>query len=366
VQKVLFIIPSLAYGGAARRLTLLAPRLPGDRFTVRVAVLGPQAPWVDVLRQAGVHVDVLGWRRPFDLQPFLAFRTLARDFAPDVLHAWGSTALRAAACLPGVRRGRPLFASAALAPRGRAGWVDRLLLRRLSGVIAFGESEKQDYLRAGVEAARVLEGPAAVADAPTTPAGPDRSPPVPAGDRVLLAAGPVEVHKGLYAAVWALDILRHVYDDLHLVVAGDGPDRPRVQQFARSLGAGARVHFTGPCGDLGPLLTRADLVWVPSLADRGRCVAAEAMGAGRPVVAARWPGLAEVIEDGVTGHLVPPDDKAALARQTRPLLHDADQRRRLGEAGRQRATDRFGIQTLVEACVRLYDGGRSETSPPGA
>src|SRR5260370_273573 len=123
--------------------------------------------------------------------------------------------------------------------------------------------------------------------------------------------------KGLREAVWALDILRHVYDDLHLVIAGAGPDRPRVEAFARSVGAGARVHFTGPCADLGPLLARADLVWVPSLADRGRSAAAEAMGAGRPVVAARWPGLAEVVEDGVTGHLVPPDDKAALARQSR-------------------------------------------------
>jgi glycosyltransferase involved in cell wall biosynthesis len=174
---------------------------------------------------------------------------------------------------------------------------------------------------------------------------------------VLLAGGPVEPPRGLREAVWALDILRHVYDDLHLVIAGEGPDRPRVQAFARALGAGARVHFTGPCADLGPLLERADLVWVPSLADRGRCTAAEAMGAGRPVVAARWPGLAEVVDDGVTGHLVPPDDKAALARQSRPLLEDADRRRHLGEAGRHRAVERFGVDALAAACVHLYQTG---------
>jgi glycosyltransferase involved in cell wall biosynthesis len=216
-----------------------------------------------------------------------------------------------------------------------------------------------------VEAARVAEGPAAVADARSEAAGQAVSPEVPAGDRVLLAAGPVETYKGLHGAVWAVDILRHVYDNLHLVVAGDGPDRPRVQRFAQSLGAGARVHFTGVCGDLGPLLARADLVWVPSLADRGRSVAAEAMRAGRPVVAARWPGLAEVVEDGVTGHLVPPDDKAALARQTRPLLEDAEQRRRLGEAGRQRAADRFGVQGLVAACAGLYEAAGPGISPRG-
>jgi glycosyltransferase involved in cell wall biosynthesis len=192
-----------------------------------------------------------------------------------------------------------------------------------------------------------------VADEPVAADGAG-APPVPAGERVLLAAGPIEVHKGLPAAVWALDILRHVYDDLHLVVAGDGPDRPRAQQLARALGAAGRVHFTGACPDLGPLLARADVVWVPSLADRGRCVAAEALRAGRPVVAAHWPGLAEVVADGVTGQLVRPDDKAALARQTRLLLDDADRRRGMGEAGRQRAADRLGVAALVGACAGLY------------
>jgi glycosyltransferase involved in cell wall biosynthesis len=351
VQKILFLIPSLAYGGAARRLTLLAPQLPRDGFTVRVAALGPDAPWAKSLRGQGVAVDVLGWRRPFDVRPFLALRGLVRDFQPDVVHAWGRSALRAA-CLPGMTRGRPLFASAAV-PRNR---LDRLMLSRAAGVLAFGEGEKERYLRAGVAPGRLAVGPAAVADAPPAADSAD-GPRLPQEGRVLLAGGPVEAPKGLREAVWALDILRHVYDDLHLVIAGDGPDRPRVQAFARSLGAGARVHFTGACADLGPVLARADLVWVPSLADRGRCAAAEAMGAGRPVVAARWPGLAEVVEDGVTGHLVPPDDKAALARQSRPLLEDAERRRRLGEAGRRRAAERFGVPALAAACRGLYEAG---------
>jgi glycosyltransferase involved in cell wall biosynthesis len=71
-------------------------------------------------------------------------------------------------------------------------------------------------------------------------------------------------------------------------------------------------------------------------------------------VAFRWPGLAEVVEDGVTGRLVPADDKAALARQTRPLLEDAELCRELGEAGRRRAAERFGVEVLVSACTQLY------------
>jgi hypothetical protein len=98
VQKILFLIPSLAYGGAARRLTLLAPQLPRDHFEVRVAALGPDAPWADALRRQGVAVDALGWRRPFDVRPFLALRGLVGDFQPDAVHAWGRGARRAPAC----------------------------------------------------------------------------------------------------------------------------------------------------------------------------------------------------------------------------------------------------------------------------
>ena len=72
------------------------------------------------------------------------------------------------------------------------------------------------------------------------------------------------------------------------------------------------------------------------------------------MVASRWPGLAEVIADGETGVLVAPGDKAALARETRALLDDPERRRRLGEAGRRRATERFGAEAMVRNHESLY------------
>jgi glycosyltransferase involved in cell wall biosynthesis len=361
VKKVLFLIRSLAYSGPARRLTLLAPRLPRAGFEVRVAALGPPAPWIQALRQQGIPVEALGLRRRFDVRPFLALQALAREFCPDIIHAWGTVALRAAFCLPGVRQGRPVFASAALPPAGKLSPFDHLLLRQATGVLAFGEGEKRAYLRAGLDPGRVTTGPPAVAEC-TQDANVEAVPHLPGGGRVLLAAGPIVNHKGLYEAVWGFDTLRHVYDDLHLVVAGEGQDTSRLADFARCLGASRRVHFTGPCPSLAPLLQRADLVWVPSLADTGRSVAAEAMLAGRPVVASRWPGLSEVVEDGVTGYLVTPGDKAALARQTWSLLDDPCLRRNLGEAGRRRAAERFGVNALVAACVPLYEGAAAAPS----
>ncbi len=359
MRKVLFVIPSLEYGGAAGQLTLLALHLPRERFSPRVAVLGRDAPWAQVLRKSGVEVDLLGWRRPFDLRPFLALRSLARDWRPDVVHAWCPAGLRAVGLMPGALGGGRLFASALLPADGRPRRLDRFLLRRAS-VVALGAFEAQRWLRLGLDPSRVCVAPRA-APVPSSAGDSGSLPVIPPGARVLLCIGPVEADKGFREAVWAMDILRHGDFNPYLVVAGTGPDLPRVREFARAIGVAAHVHFAGPVADLGPLLERADVVWVPSLRDRGHGAALAGSSAGRPVIAARWPGLVEIVTEGETGHLVEPDSKAALARATHALFLDADLRRRLGEAGRRRAAEHFGPAGLAQACTRLYESGPGGT-----
>src|SRR5262249_34059191 len=110
----------------------------------------------------------------------------------------------------------------------------------------------------------------------------------------------------------------------------------------------------GPQADVRPLLARAEAVWCPGRVESGVQTALEAMAAGRPVVASRWPRLAELVRDGATGYLVPPGDKTALAGQTHRLLLDAALRQALGEAARRRAAEHFRADVLAERCARVY------------
>ena len=355
-RTILFVIPSLEYSGAARQLSLLAAGLPRDSFHVRVVVLGTESPWATSLRSQGVEVEILGWRRPFDVLPFVALQRLVRSTQPDVLHVWGATALRAVV-LTG-SRAATLLVSRVLSFAHRTSRLDRWLLTRARGVIAFGEAEAERYRQLGVSGTSIT----VVSPGMPVPSGvvkPAELPGVTANDRVLLGLGPIEQHKGFREAVWTFDILRHLYDDVHLVLAGDGPDRPRVEQFVRQIGVRNYVHFTGVCAETASLLHRADMVWVPSLRGSGVCATLEAMAAGRPVVASRLPDLAEIVVDGETGFLVEPNNKAALARQTRLLLNDPLRRQRMGEAGRRRVGELFSVNGLVEACARRYAGERS-------
>jgi glycosyltransferase involved in cell wall biosynthesis len=357
VRTILFVTTSLKYRGAARQLTLLAAALPRASYHVHVMVLGTESPWAASLREAGIDVEVLGWRRPFDFLPLLTLRRIVRSLRPDVLHVWGTMALRTVV-LTGSYAIKRLLVSAALPFAHRANRLDRGLLHRVAGVIAFGNVEAERYRRLGVEETRI----ATVAPAVPVAANkikPAELPGIASTDRVILGLGPIERHKGFREAVWAFDILRHLYDDIRFVVAGTGPDVPRVQRFAQHIDAHRQVHFLGAWNDPASLLQRAEVVWVPSLSGGGLCAALEAMAAGRPVVASRCPDLAEIVVEGKTGFLVEPDNKAQLARQTRHLLDDPALRQRIGEAGRQHVGEHFTVERLAEACARRYDGDKS-------
>ncbi len=360
-MNILFVIPAGSHSGCGKQLTLIAAGLPRDRFTVHVVVLGRDGPLVARLRSAGLAVEVLGWTRFLDPQPIRRLRQRVRSFRPDVLAGWGLAALRIGNLIHDSAR---LILHQLLPPRERHTWLpltrfDRWLLRRADRVMAGHPAEAQAYRRLGMTAEAVCLLPPGVAPvaAPLSPR--DKllqGLALPSGARVLVCAGPLHAHKGFRDALWALDILKYLYEDLHLVVLGAGPERARLEDFARAIQVQDRTHFLGEREDVADWLAAAEVVWVPSRADRGINVTLEAMSVGRPVLAGRTPGLAEVVVDGETGYLIPPGDKVSLARLTRRLLDDPGLRRRLGDAGQKRAEERFAATELVRQWIDVVEG----------
>ncbi len=356
-MKILFVTPGTEADGTTSQLALLTRELPRERFEIHVCVLGTGEGLPPFLQTAGVPLTALGWTRWLDPRPLWELRRLLRDFRPDLVHAFRPSSLRALA-LAGGTEGR-LVVSRPFATRSRrAGGIarlDRWLLRRADRVVVEGTAAADRCLRAGLADEKVVVVPPGVTAAHGT-AAPSPLPEDAAPCRALLCAGRLEAHKGFRDAIWAFDVLRYLHDDLHLLLAGDGPERPRLERFTGRIRAVGRVHFAGMRPDVPALMGAAEIVWVPSLADGGALVALEAMAAGRPVVASRLPGLAEVVADGETGFLVPPGDRIALARQTRLLLDDEALRRHLGRAGRERVARHFAPQSAVRRLAEVYAG----------
>ena len=155
----------------------------------------------------------------------------------------------------------------------------------------------------------------------------------------------------------AVDRLRRSYPQLklRLVLTGDGPERPNIEQRIHELNLGDTVILAGRSEQPTGALLAADIFVLPSESEGFSNAIVQAMACRRPVVACRVGGNPEAVDEGTTGFLVEPGDAEALARGIEPLLLDIDLRRRMGEAGRERALQHFSIDAMMRRTQQIVE-----------
>ena len=144
-----------------------------------------------------------------------------------------------------------------------------------------------------------------------------------------------------------------------LLIAGDGPERAKLERLAAESGVGESVEFLGhlPRAEMERALDRCWVQAAPSLWEEPfGLVAAEAGMRGTAALVSAHGGMAEVIDEGVTGYATPPGDVAALAEALIRILSDRNLAERLGVAGRRRVLDLFTEDRVVERFIELYGG----------
>jgi glycosyltransferase involved in cell wall biosynthesis len=140
----------------------------------------------------------------------------------------------------------------------------------------------------------------------------------------------------------------------HLVVVGDGDERPRLEQLARDLGLDKRIHFMGWRSDLETIVPEMDVVICASKNEGTPVALIEAMAAGVPVLSTDVGGVGDLVAHGTTGWLVPPSDPAAMAQAIGDLLGDAGRRARLAAAGQVVALEQHQVAGLIRRVEALY------------
>jgi len=185
----------------------------------------------------------------------------------------------------------------------------------------------------------------------------------PLGERPVVGyAGRLVPKKGVDTLLAALAGLRGRVPEARLVIAGDGPERSRLERMARTLGVGGAVDFLGHLDALE--LERAMApAWVQAIPSRWEepfgLVAAEAMMRGTAVVASAAGGLSEQVVEGETGYRVPAGDAPALAGALARILGDRDHAERLGAAGRRHALTHFTLDAYTDRIVAMLEAVRS-------
>ena len=181
----------------------------------------------------------------------------------------------------------------------------------------------------------------------------------------LLFVGRLAAVKGvpvLFEALQQLDM-----PDLRVTLIGDGPERAGLEREVAERGLSDVVEFAGYRNqtEVAEALREADALVLPSFAEGVPVVLMEAMASARPVVTTQIAGVPELVEDGVSGRLVPPGDVDALAEALREVLCDAGLRARMGAAGRAKVCAEFDIAREAAWLSRLLESYVSESSDLG-
>lgn len=352
-------------GGTERQMTELVRRLDPRRFTVHVACFHRQGAWLPrVLERAAsvVEFPIRGFGRPATLGQMIAFARWCRRERIAVVQTCDLYANIFG--LPGAALGGVpvrIGSRRELNPDKSPGQIrlQRLAYRAATKVVANSPAAREV-----LEAEGVAPGSIAVIANGVDPGFfdlPDRAPARPIRTLVTVAnLRPEKDHETLLAAAAAL-LDRH--PDLRFRIVGDGPRRAALEQQARSLGVASRIDFLGHRDDVRELLGAADAFVLPSRSEAFPNGAIEAMAAGLPVVACAVGGLLDLIDDGVTGLLVPPGNAPALAAAIDRLAGDPGLGAGLGQRARAEVRRRYSFDRMVGAFEDLYCAGLGASAP---
>lgn len=178
----------------------------------------------------------------------------------------------------------------------------------------------------------------------------------------LLYVGRLAAAKGLPILLQSIATLKINHPDLSLIVVGDGGERAELEATVERLEIAQHVEFVGykSRAEVRDYLLQSDMLVLPSFAEGVPVVLMEAMAAGVPVVSTRIAGIAELVEEGVSGFLVPPGDVACLNECISTLLQDRQLRAQFGAAGRAKVAAEFNINLEVQWLHRILSSHQTE------
>ena len=355
---------SLGWGGQEVRI-LTEARGFIDRGHEVTLLAAPEAPITGAARRMGVPVVALDLRRkrPRDFRALRGWLR-ERDGRIDILNTHSSTDswLGALACRT-LRAPPVIVRTRHVSTRVHANpWTRWLYRKGNAHIVTTGEAvRRQLAAEAGVAMERMT----------SIPTGIDLARVIPGDARAARArlGLPARHTLGIVATLRAWKGHRDLFDALRagsrtgagswegwqVLVVGGGPDREMLERYANERGLGALVRFTGHQDDVVPWLQALDLFALPSYgAEGGPQSIMQAMACAVPVVSTPIGGITEAVDAEVTGLIVEPRNPPALAAALARLRDDGELRIRMGEAAREKALRRFGIERMLDAMEAVF------------
>ncbi len=353
-MRVVHVHRMRGVGGSERHLLALLPALAALGLDVVFVGLDDPAydtePFYRALQVPAVHVPA-----PRDVDPLLLAR-LPRRLGADVVHTHLVHADLYGGLGATLRRARLVSTKHNDDPfrTGPFRHVERGLARLAARIVTITHAlERFTVERVGIPAEKVTTIHYGL-DEPPAAWGVNPPDPVPPGAPVLLSVSRLVEQKGVDVAVRALARVRERQPDAWLVVLGEGPEQDRLAALAAELGVAGAVHLPGRVPDVAAWLRRADVLVHPARWEGFGLALLEAMLASLPIVASRVSSIPEIVADGESGLLVPPDDPEAVAAAVLDVLESPAG---FAAAGLARARSEFSVARMAERTLAVYGGG---------
>jgi glycosyltransferase involved in cell wall biosynthesis len=174
-------------------------------------------------------------------------------------------------------------------------------------------------------------------------------------DIVLTYMGRLGIEKNLPFLLRSFAGIANTYENVRLLVIGDGSDRENLEERVRLMGLAERVHFTGmvPYNDLPAYMAAADAFVTASVSEVHPLSVIEALASGLPVVGIQSPGVGDTIQDGITGYLAPEEDMAAFTAKLSRIVTDSENREKMSRQAKQ-AASLYAIENTTEIILEHY------------
>jgi len=333
-------------------------------------VIKPDSVYVPRLRELGIRMLDCYPDKKVDLKSIRALRAELRRTRYDIIYATTSKTI------PNTAFAAIGFPVKLVAYRGTTGGLHRhdptayltILHPRVDGVICVSEAVRQDVLRQvwknrdqvvtihkGHNLDWSSQSPADLGEFG-----------IDAEDFVVICAVNARPSKGIDIMLEAANQLAHL-GNLHLLLVGKGMDDEPYSTLIAGNRMRERIHVAGFRNNAPELIAASDVLVQPSRSGEGlpRAVM-EAMGYGTPVIITDTGGGKEVVEDGVSGFVIPVEDPAAISRRVEQLYKDADLRRQLAESGKKNLQDRFSSVGTTDKYLAYFSALACRSGVPDA
>ena len=366
-RKVFYLLDSLNIGGTEVQAVELATRLNPDRYDVTLGCLRARGPLLERLTGSSVQVCEFypkgGFDSPHGMYQMLRLARFLRRGRFQVFHAHDLYAnilgIPAAviARIPVIISSQRDLGHLALYKSGRRVWLRRL--QRFSTAVLTNANAVRESVLAedhfAPEKVRVIHN--GVDLERFSQSSKDRSWLAPAASQekwIVLVGNMHSEVKGHAVLIAAAERVVREFPDVRFLFAGDGERRKNFEAEIARLGLERHFLFLGRRNDVPQILNCCEIGVLPSQAEGLPNAVLEYLAAGLPTIASRVGGNAEIVQDGKTGLLVPPNDFAALAEAMLRLLRDPGSAAELGNNGRAHVAAEFSFRRLIEKTDQMY------------